>query len=75
MDEEQAWRKEPTQTDFIHDSDAGILALLVELQHSRRNVACGDDMLLLSDGRFDDGGVEGVGDQADDKVVLRELGV
>jgi hypothetical protein len=32
-------------------------------------------MLLLSDGRLDDDGVEGVGDQADDKVVLGELGV
>ena len=32
-------------------------------------------MLLLSDGRFDDDDVEGVGNQADDKVVLRELGV
>lgn len=32
-------------------------------------------MLLLSDGRLDDGGVEGVGDQADDEVVLRKLGV
>jgi hypothetical protein len=32
-------------------------------------------MLLLSDGRLDDDDVEGVGDQADDKVVLREFGV
>lgn len=27
-------------------------------------------MLLVSDGRLDDGGVVGVGDQADDQVVL-----
>ncbi len=32
-------------------------------------------MLVLSDGRFDDGRMEGVGDQADDKVVFRELSV
>ena len=32
-------------------------------------------MLLLADGRLDDGGVEGVGDQADDEVVLGDLGV
>jgi hypothetical protein len=68
-------RKEPTQPDLVHDSDAGILALLVKLQHSRRNVARGDDMLLLTDGRLDDGSVEGVGNQADNKVVLRQLGV
>lgn len=32
-------------------------------------------MLLLADGRLDNGGVEGVGDQANDKVVLGDLGV
>jgi hypothetical protein len=32
-------------------------------------------MLLLSDCRLDDHGVVGIGDQADDKVVLRELGI
>lgn len=32
-------------------------------------------MLLGADGRLDDGSVESVRDQADDKVVLRELGV
>lgn len=32
-------------------------------------------MLLLSDGRLDDGSVKGVRDQADDKVVLGELGI
>lgn len=32
-------------------------------------------MLLLPDGRLDHGGVEGVGDQADDKVVLGDLSV
>ena len=32
-------------------------------------------MLLLPDSRLDHGGVERVGDQADDKVVLGDLGV
>lgn len=32
-------------------------------------------MLLLTDGGLDDGGVEGVGDQADDEVVLGNLSV
>ena len=32
-------------------------------------------MLLLADGRLDDGSVEGVGDQADDQVVLGNLSV
>lgn len=65
----------PTQANLVHDGDAGILALLVELQHGRGNVAGGDDVLLLTDGGLDDSGVEGVGDQADDEVVLGDLGV
>jgi len=32
-------------------------------------------MLLLANGRLDDGRVEGIGDQADDQVVLGDLGV
>lgn len=32
-------------------------------------------MLLVTDGRLDDNGVESVGDQADDEVVLGHLGV
>lgn len=67
--------KKPTQADLIHDRDADVLALLVEFQHGRRNVACGDDMLFQPDGGLDDIDVEGVGDQADDQVMLRELGV
>ena len=65
----------PTQANLIHDGNAGILALLVELQHGRGDVAGGDNVLLLADGGLDDSGVEGVGDQADDKVVLGDLGV
>lgn len=64
-----------TQTDLVHNRDAGILALLVELHHSRRDVAGGDNVLLLTDGGLDNGGVEGIGDQADDQIVLRDLGV
>lgn len=32
-------------------------------------------MLLLTDSRLDDGSVEGVGDQGDDKIVLGDLSV
>ena len=47
---------------LVHDSDARILTLLVELHHGGRDVTCGDDMLLLSDGTLDDGSVESVRD-------------
>lgn len=63
------------KTNLVHDRDTSVLALLVQLHHGRGDVAGGDDMLLLADGRLDDGGVEGVGNQADDKVVLGHLGV
>lgn len=63
------------KTDLVHDGDAGILALLVKLHHGGRDVAGGDNILLLSDGGLDDGGVEGVGDQADDEIMLGDLGV
>ena len=64
-----------TEADLVHDGDARLLSLLVELHHGRRDVAGGDDVLLGPDGGLDDGGVPGVGDQADDKVVLGNLGV
>ena len=65
----------PTQANFVHDRNARILALLVELHHGRRNVARGNDMLLLPDGRLDHSSVEGIGDQANNKIVLGDLGV
>ena len=42
-------RHRHTQADLVHDSDASILALLVELHHGGGDVARGDDMLLLAD--------------------------
>lgn len=59
-----------TYTNLVHDGDAGILGLLVKLHHGRGDVAGGDDILLISDGGLDDGGVVCVGDQANDQVVL-----
>jgi len=67
--------RKPTQSNFVHNRNASILALLVEFLHGRRDVASSDDMLLLPDGGLDDSGMEGVGDQANDKVVLGDLGV
>lgn len=58
------------QTNFIHDSDTSLLALLVELHHGRGHVGGGDNVLLGADSRLDDQGVEGVGDQGDSQVDL-----
>ena len=61
--------------DLVEDGDAGFLALGVEGLHGGGHVGGGDYVLLLADGGLDDGGVVGVGDQADDEVDLCDLGV
>lgn len=71
----QNWSHTWVQANLVHDGNAGCFGLGVELEHGRRDVAGGDHILLVADGRLDDGGVEGVGDQADDQVVLGHLGV
>lgn len=58
------------QTDLVHDHDPGLLALVLERLHGRRDVAGGDDVLLVPDGRLDDGSVVDIRDQADDQVTL-----
>ena len=63
------------ETDLVHDGDARGLGLGVKLHHGGRDIAGGDDILLVADGRLDDGGVEGVGDQADDEIVLSNDGI
>lgn len=60
------------QTNLVHDGDTSLLALLIQLHHSRRNVRGRDNMFLGADSRLDNQGVEGVGDQGDDDIVLRE---
>lgn len=61
--------------DLVEDGDAGFLALGVEGLHGGGDVGSSDYVLLLADGGLDDGGVVGVGDQADDKVDLCDLRV
>lgn len=60
---------------FVHDCNAGLLGLLVQFEHCGRDVTGCDDMLLVSNSRLDDSGVEGVGDQTDDQVVLCNLSI
>ena len=63
------------KTNLVHDGNASLLGRSIELQHGRADVAGRDDMLLVADSRLDDGGVVRVRDQADDKVMLGNLGV
>lgn len=63
------------KTNLIHDGNASILALLVQLHHGRRDVAGRDDILLVADTRLDNEVVEDVRDQADDQIMLGHLGV
>ena len=64
-----------TYANLVHDGDTSSLGLLVELPHGGRDVAGGDHILLVADGRLDDEGVESVRDQADDKVMLGNFGI
>lgn len=60
------------QTNLVHNGDTSLLALLIQLHHSRRDVRGRDNVLLGADGRLDDQSVEGVGDQGDGNIMLRE---
>lgn len=64
-----------TQANLIHDGDTGVLGLLVQLHHGRGYIARGNYVLLLADGGLDDCGMEGIGDQADNQVVLANLSI
>lgn len=64
-----------TYTNLVHDGNAGGLGLSIELHHSGRDVASGNDVLLLANSRLNDGGMEGIRDQADDKVMLGDLSI
>lgn len=59
-----------TQANLVHDSDTSLLALRVELLHSRRDIRGSDNILLSADSRLDNSGVESVGNQRDDQVDL-----
>jgi len=60
------------QTNLVHDSDTSLLAVLVQLHHCRGDVRGRDNVLLGTDGRLDNQGVESVGDQGYGDIVLRE---
>lgn len=64
-----------TETNLVHDGDSGILALLVQLHHGGGDIARGHNILLVSNSRLDDGGMEGIRNQADDQVVLGDLSI
>ena len=59
-----------TYTNLVHNGDSRVLCLLVKLEHGWGDIASSDNVLLVSDSGLDDDGVEGVWDQADNKIVL-----
>ena len=63
------------QPNLVHDCDAGILGLLIQLLHRRRNITGCDDVLLVADGGLDDEFVECVGDQRDCDIDLGDFSV
>ena len=71
----EKWATSKTYTNLVHYGDPRVLCLLFKLEHAWGDVTCGHNILLVSDRRLDDGRVEGVGDQTNDKIVLRYSGV
>ncbi|KAB8349840.1 hypothetical protein FH972_023853 [Carpinus fangiana] len=63
------------EADLVEHGDAGCLGLVVELLHLRVDVRGGDHVDLVLDGRLEDGGVEGVGNERDDDVLACDGGV
>lgn len=59
-----------TYSNFVHNGDSRVLYLLFKLEHAWGDITCGHNILLVSDRRLDDGRVEGVRDQTNDKIVL-----
>ena len=62
-------------TNLVHDGDTSSLGLSIKLHHSRRDIAGCDNVLLVSDSRLDDGGMEGIWDQTDHEIDLCDFGV
>jgi len=58
------------KTDLVHNDDACLLDLWLELLHCIRDVRSGDYILLELDSGLDDIGVVDVRDEGDDKIVL-----
>lgn len=57
-------------SNLVHNSDSCLLCLLFKLEHAWGDITCGHYILLVSNRRLDDGRVEGVRDQTNDKIVL-----
>lgn len=59
------------KTNLIHNGDASLLNVLLQLHHRRRNVRRRDDILLSPDGSLDHRRMVSVRNKRDDKVILR----
>lgn len=59
-----------TYTNLVHNCDSCVFCLLFKLEHGCGDITRGDNVLLVSDRGLDDGRVEGVWDQANNKIVL-----
>ena len=58
------------QANLVHDCDSSLLCFLLQFEHRGGDIAGCDNILLVPNGRFDDDRMEGIGDQANDQVVL-----
>ncbi len=63
------------KSNLVHDCDTCFLGGMVELCHRWRDIAGGDDMLPLTNGRLDHSHMVGVRDEADHQVMQLHLRV
>jgi hypothetical protein len=61
------------QTDLVHDRNARLFHLVLQLQHCRRDIAGCNHVLLLPNRRLDDSGVKRVGNQTDRQICPLHL--
>jgi hypothetical protein len=55
---------------LIHHCDASLLGFILQFKNCRGDITGCDNILLVSDGRFDDCCMESIRDQANDQIVL-----
>ena len=63
------------QTDLVHNNDSGVLGLLLESLHGRRNVRSGDNVLLVPDSALNNSSVVDVRDEGNHEVTVGDGGI
>jgi hypothetical protein len=61
------------KADFVHNNDTGFTSSSIEFTHRRRHITRRDNVSLALDSGFDDGGVVGVRNEGNNKIMSGNL--